>query len=341
MIRHSLPTLGNEESEAVSRVILSGNIAQGKEVEAFEREVAESVGRRYGVAVSSGTAALHLSLKALGVTQGTPVALPAYACASLMTAVNLQGGVSQLLDIDTNFAMQIQQIPDTTDSSIAPHLFGAVAPIPQRGEVIEDIAQSIGGTTGCASRIAIASFYATKMMTCGEGGMVLTDDESIAECVRDSRDYDNRDTFAHRHAYKMTDMQAAMGRVQLAKLPQFVHRRREIAHRYTEAFAELPVELPQGDDHVYFRYVVKTPERASLEEFLMKRDIESKRPVYRPAHNYFLENDVDNRVELRESYPGADAAHDKGLSLPIYPSLSDNAVSQVIKHTLHFFEQRN
>ena len=118
MIRHSLPTLGKEESDAVARVIASGNIAQGREVEAFEHEVAASLGRRHGVAVSSGTAALHLSLFALGVKSDTPVAFPAYACASLMTAVELAAGQAQLMDIDTNYAMQIQQIPQTTDISM-------------------------------------------------------------------------------------------------------------------------------------------------------------------------------------------------------------------------------
>ena len=194
MIRHSLPTLGNEEADAVAAVIRSENIAQGVEIEAFERETADFVGRKHGVAVSSGTAALHLSLAALNADSTTIAAIPDYACASLVTAAKLQGVRAHLVDIGEQFNIHVKQIPQNADISIVPNLFGGIAELPESTVVIEDIARSIGGETGKGSSVAVASFYATKLMTTGEGGMVLTDDQSIAEFVRDRRDYDNRDT---------------------------------------------------------------------------------------------------------------------------------------------------
>ena len=170
--------------------------------------------------------------------------------------------------------------------------------------------------------------------------MVLTDDQSIAEHVRDRRDYDNRDGFVQRFAYKITDMQAAMGRVQLRRLPAFIARRREIALRYTQALTGLPLSLPDSEAQVFFRYVVSTPLRAELESHLNEAGIEAKRPVYKPAHHYFQDGDPKIGVSLLASYPGADRAHDEALSIPIYPSLSDAEVDTVIESVKAFFEER-
>jgi len=268
MIPHSAPFIGDEEIEAVARVLRSGHIAQGPEVEAFEKECADLVGRRYGVAVSSGTAALHLALDALGPAPSDCVAVPAYACASLVTAVRMHGSKPLLCDVGPDQNIDVDTIPTDTNTAIVPHLFGAPAAFPTDLTVVEDIAQSLGGSTGRDGRIAIASFYATKLMTTGEGGMVLTDDEALADHIRDRRDYDNRDDLQNRFAYKMTDFQAAMGRVQLRRLPAFIRRRKEIAEQYEQAFQGLPLVLPQASGHVFFRYVIKIDRAGRLAEHL-------------------------------------------------------------------------
>lgn len=354
IIPHSSPTIGQEEIEAVERVLRSGRLAQGPEVEAFEFECAEFFGRPHAVAVSSGTAALHLALLAggagagagAGFGAGTAVAVPAYACAALATAVQLAGGKALLCDVGPDYNLALDTMPEQCRASIVPHLFGAVARLPERGLVIEDIAQSLGGTTGKASAIAVASFYATKLMTTGEGGMVLTGDESIAAAVRDCRDYDNRDDLARRFNYKMTDFQAALGRVQLRRLPGFIERRRETAGRYMEAFGPLPLGLPNPDGHVFFRYVVATESRDGLERHLNGEGIEAKRPVYRPAHHYLPQAEAEDKAEVEsedvvkalDHYPGADAAHRTGLSLPIHPSMVEEDIDHVIRSVRIFFE---
>lgn len=326
MIPHSKPYIGEEEIEAVGRVLRSGRIAQGAEVEAFERECAVLLGRRFAVAVNSGTAALHLALVILGVGKGSRVAFPSYACAALLQAVSRTEAEPVLCDIGPDYNLARNSAPPDCDAVIVPHLFGAPAPMPAHENVIENIAQSIGGPTGKASRIAMTSFYATKMLTTGEGGMLFSDDTALAEHARDLRDYDNRDGFTQRYAYKMTDFQAAMGRVQLKRLQGFVERRRAIAKQYSEAFASLPLRLPKAEGHVFFRYVVAAPQRDVLEKFLLQQGIEAKRPVYRPAHHYVGGN-----------IPNSEKAHLECLSIPIYPALTSQEVEYVIESVLKFF----
>lgn len=338
MIPHSKPTLGKEESKAVARVLESGRIAQGAEVEAFEAECAESVGRKFGVAVSSGTTALQLALHALGWEESTTVAYPSYACAALTTAVINAGATPALCDIGADYNLDLMEIPESAAGVIVPHLFGAPAELPNSMPCIEDIAQSIGGPTGKSGIVTIASFYATKLMTTGEGGMVLTDDEALADFVRDRRDYDNRDTYARRFAFKMTDMQAAIGRVQLRRLPDFIDLRKGIAAHYSDAFAGLPLDLPDAKDHVFFRYVVGTDRREALGTYLQAAGVDAKRPVHRPAHQYFNAEEHGERVVMRGDYSGSERAHERALSLPIYPTLSESDRDTIIEAVRRFFD---
>ena len=174
--------------------------------------------------------------------------------------------------------------------------------------------------------MAITSFFATKLVTTGEGGMLFTDDPDVAEVARDRRDYDNRDDLAPRFNYKMTDLQAAIGRVQLERLPGFLEARRTIAARYREAFHDLPLRLPDPDGHVFFRYVAGSDRRDDIEAHLRECGVEAKRPVYRPMHHH-----------LGGEFPGAEQAHRTCLSLPIYPSLVDADVKRVIESVRGFF----
>ncbi len=327
MIPHSKPSIGREEANEIARVLSSGQIAQGREVERFEAECARAIGRKYGVAVSSGTAALHLALGALEVQPETEVAVPSYACAALITAIHLQQAKPVLCDIGADYNLDVAKVPAHCTYAIVPHLFGAQAAMPEGVTVIEDIAQSMGTPRARSAPIAITSFYATKLMTTGEGGMLFTDDQGLAEFARDRRDYDNRDTWAVRYPYKMTDIQAAMGRVQLRRLAWFIERRHEIAAEYRNAFDFLKLRLPNPENHVFFRYVVGTSVRADLQTFLQEYGIESKRPVYKPAHHY-----------LGGTFPHSERAHNECLSLPIYPTLSEADQAHVIESVQRFFQ---
>jgi perosamine synthetase len=318
VIPHSRPSLGSEEQEAVARVLASGMLAQGREVAAFEHECAQFLGRRHAVAVSSGTAALDR------------VAIPSYACAALLQAVRMSGGLPVLVDCGEDLQADVATAPDCR-ARIAVHLFGRSAPVEDAAATMEDIAQSIGGETGRNGKVAVASFYATKLLTTGEGGMLLTDDDAIAAQARDQRDYDNRDDALPRFACKMTDMQAAMGRVQLRRLPGFITRRKAIAARYDEAFGALGLSRYPGarNGGVPFRYLLQTEERDCLQAWLAARGVDARRPVYRPLHQV-LGLDA-------ASFPRSEAAHAQVLSIPLYPALTDAGVDTVIEAVRSYF----
>ena len=346
-IPHSRPTLGDEEARAVSRVILSSHPAQGPVVEAFERAMADYIGVRYGVAVSSGTAALHLALLALGIKEGDEVIIPDYTCTALLNAVLYTGATPVAVDVlPREYAMDPSEVKKAlsrkTKAVILVHPFGLPAPVEEILSfglpVIEDLAQAVGASfhgvmAGRSGHISVVSFYATKMLTTGEGGMVLTSSSEIVEKVRDLRDYDNREDHRVRFNYKMTDMGAAMGLVQLKRLPEFIEKRREIALYYNRAFSNLPLELPIFEaerGHVYYRYVVEVEGKAApFLKALKDRGVEARRPVFKPIHAYIGGGDC--RV--------SEMAWERSISLPIYPSLSKEEMERVAGAVREVFGQ--
>ena len=336
-IPHSRPALGEAEAKAVAEVVRSGWIAQGRQVAAFEQAMAKVTGQGHGVAVSSGTAALYLALMALGIGAGDEVVIPSYVCTALWHAVGLTGAKPVLVDIEPATYQPCPRavaraLTRRTKAVIVPHMFGLPADIEilkSHGiPLIEDCAQSLGVTVrgtsvGGTGKLAICSFYATKLLTAGEGGMVLGREESLVGRVRTLSQYDEQDALERAFNYKMTDMQAALGLCQVARLESFLARRQAIAARYHEAVRQVgltPPWVPAGLEHGYFRYVVRLPkpvdpalERASA------LGIGCRRPVFRPIHRY---------VDL-SGFPETDAAWERALSIPLYPALTDHEVDRI------------
>lgn len=340
-IPHSKPTVGEEEAEAAAAVIRSGCLVDGPWTPRFEAETARWTGARWGVASSSGTAALHMALIALRTGPGDRVALPSYVCVALLHAVRYVQAEPVIVYIDPA-TMNLD--PDALKrvasarlkAVILPHMFGLPAEmeaITALGvPLIEDCAHAVGAwyrgfPVGGQGRLGVCSFYATKMMATGEGGMVVGSDPEMEERLREIRDYDFPEAEPVRFNYKMTEIQAAMGCVQLRRLPDFITRRRQIAERYRAAWQDLPVELPQDGPHaahVFYRYVMRVIPHRSVTDIIERCEREGvacRRPVARPIHRFF--GDV--------SCPGADAAFDRALSIPIYPSLSDPETEQVVQ----------
>ena len=335
MIPHSRPQVSDEDADAVARVVRGGQLAQGPEVEAFEREVAERVGAPAAAAVSSGTAALELALQALEVGPGAEVIVPSYACDALHHAVTRRGARPVLADADSatlslSALDAARRVGPRTRAVIVPHAFG-LAVDPRAFEalgvpVVEDCAQALGASVGGRAagsfgRLAVCSFYATKLLTTGEGGMVLGPPDLVAR-VRDARDYDERETLAPRVNAKLTDMQAALGRSQLRRLDAFIARRRAIAAEYRRRLAGVAGRLPEdaGARHVYHRFVLVLDGPASpVLEALHARGVTARRPVFRPLH----------RALGLDGYPEADRLWTRGLSLPCYPALTDDEVRAV------------
>jgi len=339
-IPHSRPTLGTKEIKAVSEVIASGHIAEGAIVKEFEQKFANYLNVKHAVATNSGTSALHLALLALEVGPGDEVIIPSYVCCALLNAVNYAGATAVLADICPNTcnldaADVKKRLSSRTKAIIVPHLFGMAADLDPLlaldVPIIEDCAQAVGavynqrpvGTFGVA---AIYSFYATKVITTGEGGMVVCNAKDIAEQIRDLKTYDQKDDYKIRFNYKMSDIQAVLGLAQLAQLNSILRRRKAIAEQYTRAFKVLDLNLPPDDSgQIFFRYVIglKTDSKPGIEA-LSRKGIGCDRPVYLPLHR---------QIKLK-GYPVTEKAWKNSLSLPIYPSLTDEAVTRVIDAVL-------
>ena len=328
-IPHSRPTLGEEEIRAAAEVIASGQLAQASKVAAFEKAVCARLGAPAAVAVSSGTAALHLSLLALGVGPGDEVILPSYVCSALLNVVNYIGASPVLTDIDPD-TLNIdprdahRKKTARTRAVIVPHLFGLPADLASLGKldvpIIEDCAQALGAAyhrrpVGTFGDTAVFSFYATKMIATGEGGMVVCRSAALADKIRNLRAYDRRDRYQVGFNYKMTDMQAAIGLVQLRRLDTFLQRRKAIARRYRQVLAPLSFRLPPSDPgHIYYRFVMGMQGDASgWIEQLAAKGIHCDRPVFMPLHRYLG----------FDGYPETETARRRCLSIPIYPSLTD------------------
>jgi perosamine synthetase len=344
IIPHSRPSLDDKEICALQNVITSGQLAQGPQVQAFEEELGLYHGLSPGVATSSGTAALHLALLSLGVGQGDEVLLPSYVCSAPLHAVYHSGANPILVDVDPTTG---NMDPDDLKKRLTPrskviivvHIFGLPANLPEilglGLPVIEDCAQALGAKlgskkVGTLGNVAIYSFYGTKIITTGEGGMLLSHDAAILEKIRDLRDYDKRDSFAVRFNYKMTDIQAALGRSQLEKLEKFLNHREKLARAYGENFASLPCTLPSSYlGRIYYRYVISVEQNVSnLIQRLARENVQAARPVYRPLHRH---------LNL-EGYPGAEVAWNSHFSLPIYPSLTPEEVQRICQALRRFFD---
>ena len=335
LIPHSRPSLDAEEIRTLQNVLTSGQIAQGPHVKGFEEELGSFHGLPPGVATSSGTSALHLALLSLNVVPGDEVLLPSYVCSAPLHAVYHCGATPVLVDVDPTTGNM-----DTSDLKrrltpkskviIAVHLFGLPANLREISAhglpVIEDCAQALGARQGkekigTLGDVAIYSFYATKIITTGEGGMLLSRDLPLLAAARDLREYDKRDDFKVRFNYKMTDLQAAVGRSQLQKLERFLGQREALVGIYDEQLAPLPCTLPPPQEgRIYYRYVVSVQGNVrEMTRKLFNVGIEVARPIYRPLHRYFS----------LEDYPGAERAWKSHLSLPIHPYLTSHDVHRV------------
>ncbi len=347
IVHHSKPDIWEDEIQAVAKTMRSGFISQGEKVLDLELQIRRYVGRKYAAAVNSGTSAIHLALLALGVKEGDEVILPSYVCSAVLNPVNYVGATPILVDSATecfNLTAEVikSALTKKTRAIIVPHLFGCPAPIDEIVDlgipVIEDCAQAIGGTykgkeLGSFGNISICSFYATKMMTSGQGGMVLTDDERVYQKVLDLREYDGRKNYKPRFNYKLTDIQAALALVQAERLSSFVRYRRVIARRYTASFSTFNLTLPsanQNRENIFFRYLICTDR--NIEDVMAQFQhlgIEVKKPIYIPLHRY---------LKLApEDFPRAEELVRTALSIPIYPALKDREIERIVEATGELF----
>jgi perosamine synthetase len=338
IIPHSRPLISDSDLNAVISVLKAGQLSQGPKVREFENKLASFIGKKKAVAVSSGSAALHLALLALDIKKGDEVIIPSFVCSAVLNSVNYTGAAAILVDIDPlTFNMSVEAakraITRKTKAIIVPHMFGCSAEIDKLSElgvpVIEDCAQSIGANfkgkrAGSLGLLSVFSFYTTKVIAAAEGGMVLSDSEDLISRIKDLREYDHKDDYILRFNYKMTDIQAALGLSQLSSLEEFIDRRREIAARYFQELKNCNFKLPvwkEGKNHIYYRFVIKTKDTSSeYIEKLQQKKVMCRRPVYIPLHIYLNLSGFPHTLE----------AWHKTISIPLYPSLREVEIEKII-----------
>lgn len=344
-VPHSRPMIDREDMKAVTGVLASGYISQGEKVKEFEKRLAKFVGAKYGIALSSGTSAIHVALTALNAGTGDEVIIPSYVCASPYMATLHAGATPKIVDIDASdfnicAATVKKGITSKTKAIIVPHMFGAPAELDELLDlgipIIEDCAQSLGAEyrkrkVGSFGRLSICSFYATKMITTGEGGMVLTNDYEIYNKIIEVREYDKKPLNTIRYNYKMSDIQAALGLSQLKKLTYFIERRRDIAAIYNERFSECDVTLPCTHSHkrsVFYRYVVMLNRLKHIQKSAKKSGIMCEKPVWKPLHKSLPSTKC----------PNSDYVYNHALSIPLYPNLTEEEVEYVVKELEVIFQ---
>lgn len=354
MIKLAHPIIDDEARQAVLDVLASGQLAQGPRVAAFEAAFAEYVGVRHAIAVNSGTAALHLALLARGVGPGDEVIVPAFSFAATANTVLHAGARPVFVDVrDDDFGIDVARIEaaitSQTKAIVPVHLYGQICGIDAVAEIcaahglamIEDAAQAVGASSGDERAgswdTGAFSFYATKNLQTGEGGMVTTNDDAVAGRVRLLRSQGERTRYVTEEAgynYRMTEIAAALGDAQLPKLDARNDIRRANAARLTKLLSSCeriikPREL-HGRRHVWHQYTLRVPAgrdaRDQLQAGLRERGIETAVFYPTPIHKQPLYQRLDySEVSL----PIAERLADEVLSLPVHPSLSTEDIASV------------
>lgn len=342
MIAHNRVLITESDIEVSSKTLSTGWVAQGNCVSFLEQSFNEMFNDGDSCAVSSGTAAIYLVLKMLGVNHGEKVSVPSFSCSALLNAVNLLGANPIPIDVKeddfTICAGSLNKLAPDSKAIIAVHCFGASADISSLKKnnriIIEDCCQSLGGPQGNDGDASIYSFYATKIITGGQGGLVWSSNQKLIDKIRDYREFDCREKYIPRFNFQMTDIQAAIISNQFDRLNKIRKRRREIRDQYISSINNYLYQgwkLQKGLDEeglLPYRFIMIAPdkkERDILKSKLFKNDITSIVPIekYELLHRY-LGLPIEN-------YPVSEKLSDTCLSLPLYPALKNDEVNYICK----------
>lgn len=373
------PSIGDEELENLQDVLESGRFLQGPFVAEFEDKWADIVDVDHAIAVSNGTTALQVTLQALGLEPGDEVIVPSLTFGSTATAVVHQAGVPVFADIDPDIYTLAPSdlercVSDRTEAIIPVHLYGHPAEMDTINEfakkhdlaVVEDAAQAHGATykgdsVGSLGDAGCFSFYATKNVTTGEGGVVTTDSTELAEQIRLLRNHGmaNRDRHVRLgHNYRMSELNAAIGTEQVDRLLGFNQRRREISRRLFDELGDLswwePATIRNYVEHAYFWAPFQIdPVELGMDgkevwKTLKNLDVETRHRYTEPLYNQpvftekrgfnsdFPWSANENEHDYDLTLPGAEAVAGNVIGLPNHPELTENDVQRVVEAVLKF-----
>lgn len=355
MIPYGRQSVDDDDVAAVVEVLRGDWLTQGPTVERFETAVADRVGARHAVAYSSGTAALHGAAAAARFGHGDLVVTSPLSFMASANCIRYVGARPGLVDIDpATWNLDLSLLPSDLAGVIPVHYAGlpvALDTWQQSGNpiVIEDAAHALGASTpsgpvgNCAhSSMTCFSLHPVKPITTGEGGLVTTNDDELADRLRRFRTHGivrrpELGGWAYEisdigYNYRLTDIQAALGLSQLHRLDRFIDRRNEIAERYRSLLADLPVGLPpaapSGYRHGYHLFAIRVADRRQVYDRLRAVGIATQ-VHYVPIHHHPVSADIGLQ---RGDLPECDAIYEELLSLPMYPDLTDDDVTKVAEH---------
>jgi dTDP-4-amino-4,6-dideoxygalactose transaminase len=338
---------------AVEDVLRGGRYVKGPEVKEFEDEFAEGCGVEHAVGVNSGTSAILLGLKALGVGEGDDVFVPAHTYFASVSPVLSLGANPVFVDVDENtYTVDTDGLKkkversDDAEAVIPVHIYGQMAEMERVTEIADEhdlsvvsdscqahFAERDGDKAGSLADAGAFSFYPSKNMTvAGDGGMLVTDDNEVAKKARAFRNHGRNDEGTHRYLglnHRMSEVLGAVGREQLKHIEDWNEGRRNAARLYDERLAEVDeVVVPEEDDankHVYHLYVVQVPDREELREYLDENDVGTGIHYPTPAHEHPA---VVDRCD-ETTFEFVERLCDRILSLPMHPRLDEDEVHHV------------
>ncbi len=336
---------------AVAEVLESSYFIMGPQGNAFEQEIASYLGVKHAIGVSSGTEALHLALRAAGLGPGDEVITTPFTFIATAEAIAYVGATPVFVDIDPQtFNIDVAQVEKAispqTKAVLPVHLFGQPADLASLKVIcddhglllIEDCAQSCGASldgkmTGSWGALGCYSFFPSKNLGCfGDGGLIATDSDELAEQIRVLRNHGSRERYHHSvigYNSRLDDLQAAVLRVKLRHLDRFNQQRRENAHLYSRLLGELGIEAPYEDGkgvHVYHQYTILSDQRELIQAALADENIASA--IYYPIPLHQQEVFQNTCKDL--SLPVSEKVAQRVLSLPIYPELVKEQVERVV-----------
>jgi perosamine synthetase len=367
MIQVCEPLIGERELELITECVKNGWISgSGDKVAAFEQAWAAYCGARHGIAVSSGTAALQISVDALGLGPGDEVILPSFTIVSCALAVVRAGATPVLVDCDPGTycvdpELVAAAITDRTRAILVVHMYGHpvdMDPLLQLAEkhglaIIEDAAQAHGSEylsrnqqipewrkAGTLGTVGVFSFYANKLITTGEGGMVLTDSDEIADRCRSLRNLAmGRPRFDHEclgYNFRLTSMQAALGLAQIERMPAVLLAKRKIAQRYRELLAEIDTVRPSEVRHWaksnFWMNAITLADDVEIDAFELARRLSAAgvetRPYFKGMHEQTAFTSLGYFANVR--LPITERLYRRGLYLPSGPTLTDSDIQKVV-----------